>query len=423
MPSLVIFGAQWGDEGKGKVVDVYSEHADACVRFNGGGNAGHTLVVGGNKVVLKHLPSCLLRDKCLAIIGNGVVVDPAVLLAELAGLHDLGYSITPERLIISPICTVVMPHHRAYEVRMEKLLGGHAIGTTKRGIGPAYADRALRVALRLGDLLHPDIVHERIAVKRRELAALGLDVDWAAEERDALEWGHALAPYMGNAAQTIRNLHAEGANIILEGAQGVLLDVDYGTYPYVTASHTTGSYAPAGCGIPPQAIDNVMGVCKAYCTRVGAGPFPTEESGDTAVYLRSHGNEFGSTTGRPRRVGWLDLASLREIVRATGSEYLTITKLDVLTGMPTIKVGMGYMLDGEKLTSPPEDITLWSKLEPIYEELEGWNEFPAGIQSPDDLPAAAVKYLEFVTDYVGVKLAMLSLGPAREQGIVLNGVW
>lgn len=422
MPGLVIFGAQWGDEGKGKVVDTFCDRARACARFNGGGNAGHTLVVGGRKIVLKHLPSCLLHDDCLAVVSNGVVVNPEVLLQELQELEAMGHPVTPKNLIISPICATVLPHHRAYEARMEQLLGNNAIGTTKRGIGPVYADRAMRVVLRLGDLLHPEIVKERIALKQREYAGLNIEVDWAAEEKLALEWGQKLAPFLGNAAQVLRKINNEGGNIILEGAQGALLDIDFGTYPFVTASSTTGSFAPAGSGLPPKAITSVMAVSKAYCTRVGAGPFPTELDGELASFFQKKGNEFGSTTGRPRRVGWLDIASLRDVVQATGTDYLTLTKLDVLTGLDKIKVCMSYKLDGKTLQAPPEDSTLWSKLEPQYETLPGWDSFPTSITSLEQLPANARDYITFIEREAGVKLAMLSIGPDREQGLVINPI-
>ena len=418
MGHVVIVGAQWGDEGKGKVVDVLSRHVDAVVRFQGGNNAGHTLVVNGEKVVLHLLPSGVLRPGCLCVIGNGVVVDPAVLLEEIDALAASGRQLTPKELRISSRSQVIMPYHLALDRLREAALGDQRIGTTCRGIGPCYEDKVARRGVRMVDLVSPDRlaarVHQLLPEKNGAIQALGgepLDADAIVEAYRPL--GQRLAPFVGDAAVELHRLHRRGRQILFEGAQGTFLDIDHGTYPYVTSSTTLAGGACAGSGMGPTHIGEVVGIVKAYTTRVGAGVFPTEDVGEGGETLRAKGGEFGATTGRARRCGWFDAALVRQAARLNGLTRLALTKLDVLSGMEWIPVCVGY----EGYADDDFPATLDDAI-PVYEQMAGWTDDLTGCRSISELPENALRYVKRVEELVGVPVELVSVGPGRQETIV-----
>jgi adenylosuccinate synthase len=428
MAVVVVVGAQWGDEGKGKIVDLYTRDADVVVRYGGGANAGHTLVVGGEKVVVHLLPSGILHPTTRCFLAQGTVVDPAVLLREIdevaaRGLLGAG-PFGGDRLFISDRAHVVLPQHQVIDRLREQ--GAGAIGTTKRGIGPAYEDKAGRRGVRIGDLLVPARFSRKLeanlAAWEPVARALGGDLPSFAEIRDAyLAHGERLRPYVCDTSRRIGEAIAGGARVLLEGAQGTLLDVDHGTYPFVTSSNTTAGGACAGAGIGPTAISKVIGITKAYATRVGGGPFPTELFGPEGDRLREVGAEFGATTGRPRRCGWLDVPALRYAVRINGIGALAVTKLDVLSGLPEVKVCVAYELDGQRIDEPPaEDI---ERLVPVYESLPGWKEDLSAARSLAELPAAARAYVARVEALAGCEVTLVSVGADREQTLQLAPVF
>ena len=424
MPSVAVIGAQWGDEGKGKIVDIYSREARGVVRFQGGNNAGHTLVVGGEKVILHLIPSGILNPGTVCCIGNGVVVDPEVLLREIEGLRKKGKFPRPEALVVSEAAHLILPCHKAVDAAREARNGSRKIGTTGRGIGPCYEDKAARRGIRVGDLLHPRALREGVRQLLDErnalLAHLGAQTFDPEATADALEaHGEQLRPYIGDVAARVHGWLAAGENVLFEGAQGTLLDIDHGTYPFVTSSNTLAGGACTGSGVGPKDIGAVIGITKAYATRVGEGPFPTELHDATGARLRERGAEFGSTTGRPRRCGWLDLVALRDACRLNGLTGLAVTKLDVLQGLGEVRVGVGYTLDGAPIDRVPRRADDLARCKPVYETLPGWTEDIAGARVLDDLPANARRLLERIAQFTGCPVVLASVGPGREETVKL----
>ncbi|MFC5740878.1 adenylosuccinate synthase [Dyella tabacisoli] len=423
--SVVILGAQWGDEGKGKIVDLLTERVGAVARFQGGHNAGHTLVIKGKKTVLHLIPSGILRDDALCLIGNGVVLSPAALMQEIAELEGNGVDVR-SRLKISPATPLIMPYHIAVDKAREIAAGGKAIGTTGRGIGPAYEDKVARRGIRVADLMYPhelpaqlkEVVEYHNFVLTQWLKAAPVDYQQVLDE--ALTWGEYLRPMVDDVATILHDIRKEGGNILFEGAQGALLDIDHGTYPYVTSSNTTVGGALAGTGVGAGDIDYVLGICKAYATRVGGGPFPTELNDEMGELLRKKGNEYGASTGRPRRCGWIDLVALKRAVQINGISGLAITKLDVLDGLPTIKVCIAYEYRGKRRELAPLDADGWAECKPVYLDFPGWEESTAGIRDWNKLPAAARAYLRAVEELSGCRLALVATGADREDTIVLD---
>ncbi len=412
MPNVILTGCHWGDEGKGRFVDLLTGRAQVVTRFQGGANAGHTLVVQDEQLVLHLVPSGILHPHVTCIIGNGVVVDPSALLEEIRFLRRRGIDAGPERLLVSDRATAILPHHRTRDSQREAALGAARIGTTGRGIGPAYEDKVVRRAVRMGDLTDEGALRSRLVGP--ELA--GHDADEIVAQ--ALEWGRQLEPHITDTVEVLHRRMAAGDSILFEGAQGAMLDVDHGTYPYVTSSNTIAGGACCGAGVGPTAIDAVLGVVKAYTTRVGEGPFPTEEQSDAMARLSKRGGEFGATTGRARRCGWLDAVILRRAAQLNGLTGLAVTKMDVLTGIDPIRIATGYELDGRSLNAPPSSSRALGRCRPVYEELPGWTEDVSVVRSYTDLPPNARAYLERIEALVGVPVQLVSVGPERGQVIV-----
>jgi adenylosuccinate synthase len=430
MPNVVVVGAQWGDEGKGKVVDLLTEHAQVVVRFQGGNNAGHTLVVGGQKTVLHLIPAGILRPGKSCVIGNGVVVDPSVLVNEIESLKSRGFLKDDAQLLISGRAHVILPWHKLIDSLREKALGDAAIGTTGRGIGPAYEDKVARRGILIRDLLSPERlrrkVFERFPSALRELSLLGgngsvsigLDPERISSEYAA--FGERIRQYVRDASLFLAGEMGRGARILFEGAQATLLDVDHGTYPFVTSSNCVAGNAAVGAGVGPTALDKVMGVSKAYATRVGGGPFPTELSDALGERLRRVGGEFGATTGRPRRCGWLDAVVLRYAARVNGLWGMAITKLDVLSGLKSIQLCTSYELDGQQLSELPDDPEDLDRVLPVYEVLPGWEDSLGAVRTYDELPPQARRYLSRVEETCGVPVVCVSVGADRGETILLQ---
>ncbi len=424
MPVTVIIGSQWGDEGKGKLVDLFSADMDVVARYQGGANAGHTIKWGDQTFVLHLVPSGIFHPHVTCVIGNGVVIDPVALLDEIGTIEKLGYSVEG-RLLISHTAHLIMPYHKKIEQAREQAREGGAIGTTGRGIGPAYVDKFARTGIRVVDLLDRDrlrrklttAIEEKNAVLKGVYGAETLDVDAIVEEY--VEFDRLIDPYVTDTAYYLNSALADGKRVLAEGAQGSLLDVDFGTYPFVTSSHPTVGGCCTGLGVPPTAISRVVGIVKAYCTRVGNGPFVTELDDATGEQLRRVGHEFGATTGRPRRCGWLDLVALRYSRTINGLTDLAITKLDVLSGLDEVKVCTHYRIGEKETIRFPSDLAALEKAEPVYETFAGWHEDLTGAQDVNDLPDAARTYLRFVQQQVGVPISSISTGPKREQTVVL----
>ncbi|KFN41352.1 adenylosuccinate synthetase [Arenimonas oryziterrae DSM 21050 = YC6267] len=418
-------GAQWGDEGKGKIVDLLTEEIGAVVRFQGGHNAGHTLVINGKKTVLHLIPSGILREDALCLIGNGVVLSPAALKKEIGELEATGVDVR-SRLKISPATPLIMPYHIALDQAREKAAGGQAIGTTGRGIGPAYEDKVARRGVRVADLQYPVELAEKLRtvldyhnfVLTKYLGVEAIDFQKTLDE--ALEFGAYVKPMVSDVAGILHDLRKQGKRVLFEGAQGSLLDIDHGTYPYVTSSNTTVGGALAGTGVGADSIDYVLGIAKAYATRVGGGPFPTELTDETGEMIRQKGAEFGATTGRPRRCGWIDIVALKRAVAINGISGLCITKLDILDGMPSLKLCIAYQYRGKRTEYAPLDAAGWNECEPVYLEFPGWNESTAGITEWEKLPPAARAYLRALEELVGCPLAIVSTGPGRESTMILR---
>jgi adenylosuccinate synthase len=422
---VIVIGTQWGDEGKGKLVDLLTERASAVTRFQGGHNAGHTLVIGGRKTILSLIPSGILRDGVRCLIGNGVVLSLEALFKESQALIDQGVPVF-ERLRISPSCPLILPSHVALDRAREHARGVNAIGTTGRGIGPAYEDKVARRALRVADLFQRDRFAARLGevldfhnfVLQRYFAQAPVDFQRTLDE--TLAYAERLRPLVLDVTAALAKLRAEGANVLFEGAQGAMLDVDVGTYPFVTSSNTTAGGAATGTGIGPLSFDHVLGIVKAYTTRVGAGPFPTELFDTYGEHLSRVGHEFGSITGRRRRCGWFDAVALRRSVVHSSVTGLCITKLDVLDGLDTIQICIGYRMGEQVLSEPPMFADAFAEVEPVYEEYPGWSESTVGKTSFDSLPANAQAYLRRLESLVGVPLDIISTGPDRDETIMLR---
>jgi adenylosuccinate synthase len=423
MPNIVIVGAQWGDEGKGKVVDLLTSRVQVVARYNGGHNAGHTVIVGGRKFVLHLIPSGILHEGILCVIGNGVVVDPIALEREADELRALGVEVG-DNLLLSDRAHLILPHHRGLEALSEEQRGARKIGTTLRGIGPAYEDKAGRRGLMLGDLLRPAALPDKLAEARRHYeevlrgAGRAPEVDWDVLHADLAAFGERHRSQIVDVSLVLHRHMKQGCSVLFEGAQATLLDLDHGTYPYVTCSAAAAGGAATGLGVPPTRIDGVLGVAKAYCTRVGTGPFPTEQQGPEAEAIRERGGEYGATTGRPRRCGWFDAVAVRYAVRVNGFDTIALTKLDVLDHLKTIPVCTGYRFEGATLDEMPADTRVLEGCEPVYENLPGWKAPTAGVRDWAMLPENARRYVERLAELVGTEIGLVSTGPDREQTVI-----
>ena len=423
--NVIVLGTQWGDEGKGKIVDLLTDRAQAVVRFQGGHNAGHTLVIGKKKMVLHLVPSGILRDNVRCFIGNGVVVAPSALLQEIDHLRSLGVELE-SRIRVSGLCPVVLPYHVAIDQAREKALGGQAIGTTGRGIGPAYEDKVARRGLRIADLLVPEICRSMVEtaadyhnfVLQQYFKASPVDISQLVEE--CLGYGEALAPLVADVAAELYQLIEQGDSVVFEGAQGALLDVDHGTYPFVTSSNTTAGAASVGSGIGPLQFDAVMGIAKAYTTRVGSGPFPTELFDQAGEALAREGHEFGATTGRPRRCGWFDAVNVKHACRLSGVTALCITKLDVLDQFTEVKICTAYERAGERMDTPASQSNELMQCVPVYERVPGWRTRTAGIRTWQGLPGEARRYLERLSELIEVSVDIVSTGADRDDTLVVR---
>ncbi len=421
--NIVVVGTQWGDEGKGKIVDLLTDRVSAVARFQGGHNAGHTLVIDGKKTVLHLIPSGILRDGVQCFIGNGVVVSLQALMEEMDGLVANGVPVF-ERLRISPACPLILPSHVALDQARERARGALAIGTTGRGIGPAYEDKVARRAVRISDLF----VREKFAAKLGEILDYhnfvlkhyfrAPTIDFTETLDEAMALAERVAPLVADVTGLLHQMHERGESVMFEGAQGTLLDIDHGTFPFVTSSNTVAGAASTGTGIGPNQIDFVLGIVKAYTTRVGAGPFPTELMDDMGAHLARVGAEVGATTGRPRRCGWFDAVSLRRSIINSGVSGLCVTKLDVLDELETIRICVGYTIDGETIDTPPVIVDRYAEAEPVYEDMPGWQSSTVGITEFDKLPQAARDYLKRIEEIVATPVDIISTGPGREQTIV-----
>jgi adenylosuccinate synthase len=425
MANVVVVGSQWGDEGKGKIVDWLSEQADIVVRFQGGHNAGHTLVIDGVTYKLSLLPSGVVRRGKLSVIGNGVVIDPHALIEEIDRLRGQGIDVTPENLRVAENATLILPLHQELDAIRESGNVLTRVGTTRRGIGPAYEDKVGRRAIRVMDLAEPLALGrkiERLLTHHNALRrGMGLDPVAADTVRVQLESVAArVLPYMDSVWSLLDRKRREGKRILFEGAQGALLDIDHGTYPFVTSSNTVAAQAATGSGLGPGAIDYVLGICKAYTTRVGEGPFPTEQRNEVGRLIGDRGREFGTVTGRPRRCGWFDAVLVRQTVRSGGIDGLALTKLDILDGLTDIKVCVAYRLDGREIDYLPASERAQAEVEPVYETFEGWQAATAGARSWAELPAQAIKYVRHIEELVGCPVALLSTSPKREDTILMH---
>jgi adenylosuccinate synthase len=423
MPAIVLIGAQWGDEGKGKVTDLLGERVGYVVRYQGGNNAGHTVITpDGQKYALHLLPSGVLTPGCVPVIGNGVVVDPKVLLAEIDGLNERG--LDTSKLLISADAHLIMPHHRALDRVVERYLGSSRIGTTGRGIGPAYGDKVGRTGIRMQDLLDPGILAKKLELVLREKNQVLVKVynrkaiDVAAVVEEYLGYAERIKPFIADTRLALGQALERGEIILLEGAQATLLDVDHGTYPFVTSSNPTAGGACVGSGIPPTKISQVIGVIKAYTTRVGSGPFPTELFDDNGMHLLKVGGEYGTTTGRERRCGWFDAVVGRYAVRVNGITDLVVTKLDVLSGMEKVPICVGYEIDGERVDEMPMTQTAFHHAKPVYEQHDGWWEDISKCRQFAELPVAAQRYIERIEELCGTRVSVVGVGPGREENVI-----
>jgi adenylosuccinate synthase len=429
MPATVVIGTQWGDEGKGKVVDLLAADADVVVRFQGGNNAGHTLVVNGEKTVLNLVPSGILHPGKVCMIGPGTVLDPEVLVIEIEALKKRGFLADDRWLRVSEQAHLILPYHRAVDRARERLRGAGSIGTTGRGIGPAYEDKMARTGIRVGELFDEEgfraALERSLAEKNGYLKEILGEPPLAFDEVHArcVDYRAKLRPYVADTGAELRNALAAGWRVLLEGAQGAHLDVDHGTYPYVTSSNTSSGAAATGSGIPPRALDRIVGIVKAYTTRVGAGPFPVELMDALGERLRVDGDEYGTNTRRPRRCGWFDAVVVRHAVALSGVDGLAITKIDVLTGIDPLRVCVAYEIDGVRRDSPPLTQRAWEHARPIYEELPGWKEPLGDLRSLADLPHNARRYVERIAVLAGAPVLFISVGPGREQTIRLGGAF
>lgn len=427
MTSVVVVGTQWGDEGKGKITDFLSQDAEVIARYQGGDNAGHTIVIDGKKFKLQLIPSGIFYPEKISVIGNGVVVNPKSLVKELAYLHEEGVS--TDSLRISDRAHVILPYHIELDRLQEESKGDNKIGTTIKGIGPAYMDKAARVGIRIADLLDRDVFAERLRInleeKNRQFTKLydaeALSFDDIFEEY--YEYGQQIKQYVTDTSVILNDALDNGKRVLFEGAQGVMLDIDQGTYPFVTSSNPVAGGVTIGSGVGPSKIDKVVGVCKAYTSRVGDGPFPTELFDEVGDRLREVGHEYGTVTGRPRRVGWFDSVVMRHSRRVSGITNLSLNSIDVLSGLDTVKICVAYDLDGERIDHYPASLEQLKRCKPIYEELPGWSEDITGVRHLDELPENARNYVRRVGELVGVRISTFSVGPGREQTNILESVW
>ncbi len=425
MANIVLIGTQWGDEGKGKIVDMLASDADVVVRFQGGNNAGHTMVVAGEQTISHLVPSGILQGK-LCLIGNGVVVDPAVLLEEIDYLAGKGIDTGPDKLRVSQKAHLIMPYHKQIDMAREKAKGDQKIGTTGRGIGPAYEDKACRRGIRFADLLEPGLMAEKIRIVMKEtnfylekfFGEPPMDIETVITQYE--DFAKRLAPYVADVSVILDTTISDSGQVLFEGAQGTHLDIDHGTYPFVTSSNTVSGNACCGAGLGPKQITGVLGVVKAYTTRVGAGPFPTELDDDTGNYIQEKGAEFGATTGRRRRCGWLDMVILKNAARLNGLTGLAITKLDVLGGLESLNICTSYMHNGKPVEHFPASLKVLSECTPVYETLPGWQEDISGLRDYASLPKNTKNYLKRIEELAGVPIDILSVGPGREETIVLR---
>ncbi len=423
----MVLGTQWGDEGKGRIVDLIAERTDLVVRYQGGNNAGHTIVTDGEKIILHHVPSGILRENSLSLIGNGVVVDPKVLIAEIEALRSAGYPVSPSNFLVSERAHVIMPYHREIDLLREKRrAGGRKIGTTGRGIGPVYEDKYARRGIRMLDLTEPEsfrrrlvsVMAERNAYIEKVLGSEPISPESVYEEY--VRYGEVLGPFISDVSAIVRRSGDEGKSILFEGAQGSLLDIDFGTYPYVTSSNAGLGGVFSGTGAVPALVSSIVGVAKAYTTRVGEGPFPTEESGEIQEALRREGEEYGATTGRSRRCGWLDAVALNYALRTNGVTAIALTKLDVLSGFEKVRICTGYGYNGSVTEEFPASLSVLENCEPLYEEMEGWDEDLAGIKSAEQLPPNALRFINRLEELTGVPVWIVSVGPQRDMYLELR---
>ena len=426
MKNVVVVGAQWGDEGKGKVVDILAPHFDLVARYQGGHNAGHTVRIGDRKFILRLIPSGILHDECECLIGNGVVVDPTAFNAELQELREAGVE-CEGRLFVSARAHLILPYHVALDRAREERLGANSVGTTMRGIGPAYEDKASRCGVRVGDLLYPDLLREKvrsnIEEKNLELASLGADqLDLDSTLDQFLGEALRLKAFVRDSAEMVNRATQEGKSVLVEGAQGTMLDVDHGTYPFVTSSNATAGGAATGLGLAPRNITGALGIAKAYTTRVGGGPFPTELLDEHGAYLQKRGNEYGAVTGRPRRTGWFDATVVRYSVMLNGFDAIALTKLDVLDEFDEIKIATGYRCQGEIVEGMPYGANVLAECEPVYESVPGWKTTTSRITKFDELPAAARDYIGRIEELCGAPIGLISTGPDRNETIIRDGL-
>lgn len=421
MKTVVIVGAQWGDEGKGKITDYLAETAEVVVRYQGGNNAGHTVEVGEKQYKLHLIPSGIIHGSKQNIIGNGVAFDPVAFFKEVEYLEAMGISITPETLLVSDRATVIMPYHQLLDQLKEKARGKNDIGTTGKGIGPAYTDKVERSGIRVCDLLHEDVLKEKIHLNLQEknqyiekiLGGEGLDEEIIFSQYREL--GERVRPFVRDTSVVLYDLIRNGKKVLFEGAQGMLLDIDYGTYPYVTSSNTTAGGVASGTGIGPRFIEKAVGVTKAYTTRVGKGPFPTELENEVGEWIREKGHEYGTTTGRSRRCGWLDLVIVKTSIRVSGLTSLVLTKIDTLAGLEKVRMCTGYQLNGQIIDYFPASLEDLAKCEPVYEEFDGWDESVSEAKSYEEIPLNAKKYIERIEELLEIKCSIISVGPRRDQ--------
>lgn len=427
MTSVVVMGTQWGDEGKGKIVDFLAEKADVVVRYQGGNNAGHTVIVGGDEFKLHLLPSGILYKGKTCVIGNGVVVDPKVMLAEIQNMKDKG--IDTSNIKLSNRAHIIMPYHRLLDELEEETRGEHKIGTTKRGIGPCYMDKNCRIGIRVVDLMDEEEFTaklERNLVQKNDLLQKVYNhegFDYEAVKTEYLGYAKELRQYVTDTSVVLHDAIAENKKVLFEGAQATLLDLDHGTYPYVTSSHPIAGGACIGSGVAPKNINTVIGVVKAYSTRVGEGPFPTELLDETGDIIRERGHEYGTTTGRPRRCGWIDGNVVRYAGLLSGIDYMAITRIDILDGLKTLKMCVGYKYNGEVIKEMPASLKVLASVEPIYEEMPGWEENISGIRRYEELPVNCRRYIERLSEVSGIKIGIVSVGPRRDQTIILKDMF
>ncbi|MBZ9693149.1 adenylosuccinate synthase [Clostridium sp. M14] len=428
MSAFIVLGAQWGDEGKGKMTDYLAEEAEVVVRFQGGNNAGHTVEVGDKQYKLHLIPSGILYDDKLNVIGNGVVVDPKALFEEINYLEGVGVNVTPEKLIISDRAQLIMPYHKTLDVLKEKARGKNDIGTTGKGIGPCYTDKFERCGIRVCDLMHEDVfkekLEENIRMKNEYITKVlgGEPLSFSEILNEYLEFAKKLRPFVQDTSVKVYDNIKANKTVLFEGAQGMLLDIDYGTYPYVTSSNTTAGGVCSGIGIGPNMITNAVGITKAYTTRVGKGPFPTELLDETGDWIREKGHEYGVTTGRSRRCGWLDLVIVKTAARVSGLTSLAVTKIDTLAGLEKLKVCVGYKFDGKVIDYFPASLEDLAKCEPVYEEFDVWDDSVAEARTYEELPENAKKYLNRIAEFTDTKISIIGVGPKREQTIRIDSI-